>query len=164
MSMSFTSRNGEMNLQSQRRQAEVFVIDSAYWSVWSGLVPIPLVDALYTSSIQLKMINEICAVYDVPFSRNRVKALLAALAAGGANGLLAMYALRVLQGIPGLGSVTIVVTAAVTTYLIGQMFIGHFENGGGLEDFDVKSAKQFYQRHVRQAAHSFAPVAAAAGR
>ncbi len=134
--------------EARRRYAKVQVIDSSFWCIWSGLLPLPLIDALYVSSIQLKMINELCLVYDVPFSRNAARTALAALSAGAINGITAKLALRF---VPGISTLAIVASAAAATYAIGQVFIHHFEQGGDLHTVDAEALRPVYQDNLQHA-------------
>lgn len=126
--------NKKTSSTQRQREAEVMLIDSVFWSLWGGFIPIPWADTLYSASIQLKMIHEICVVYDIPFSKHRAEALVAALGAGAVNGIFAYFAIR---AAPGLGSAATIALLATTTYTIGQMLIAHFEAGGDLYDFEI---------------------------
>ena len=50
------------------------------WAGVAGLIPVPVVDAVAVGGLQLQMLRRISQIYDVPFSNNRGKALIAALA------------------------------------------------------------------------------------
>lgn len=146
MTLKFIPEDGSEAYQ-RRRQAELYVIDSAFWSVWSGLMPFPLITGLYTATIQPKMIYEICVVYDVPYSEQTVNTLVAALGAGVSTGLFAYVVLRAL---PGVGNASVVLWTAVVTYAIGHVFIDHFERGGNLDDFAPESMGERLRRGVRE--------------
>jgi len=134
--------------KTRKRNAELYVIDAAFWCIWNGLVTVPVLNALYTASIQLKMVNELCVFYNVPFSKKRTQAMLSALGVGIANGFASQFALRML---PGFAGVTMALFAAASVFALGQVFIHHFENGGNLEDMDAEAARQIYQDNLAEA-------------
>ena len=49
------------------------------WSAGGALIPIPFVDIAAVLATQLKMLAEISKIYDIPFERNRVKAVVGSL-------------------------------------------------------------------------------------
>ena len=52
----------------------------ALWSGVAGLVPLPVVDVIAVGGLQVQMLRRLSQIYDVEFSENRGKALIAALA------------------------------------------------------------------------------------
>ena len=52
----------------------------AIWSGVAGLIPLPVVDVLAVGTLQVQMLRRLSQIYDVEFSENRGKALIAALA------------------------------------------------------------------------------------
>src|ERR1700730_6274936 len=52
----------------------------AMWSGAAGLVPVPLVDVAAVGGIQLQMLRRLSQVYNVPFSENIGKSIIASLA------------------------------------------------------------------------------------
>jgi len=128
--------------ESQRRAAcQRIVVENVFWSASVGLVPVPLLDVIGITAIQLKMVNEISIEYGVRFSRNRAKALITALSSG-----MGMFAVSSLKLIPGVGSASsgigMSVMGGALTYAVGTLFIEHFETGGTLEDLDVQRARK----------------------
>jgi uncharacterized protein (DUF697 family) len=119
----------------RRVQAESVVRDHVLLSASAMAIPIPLPGALAEAAVQVRMIRKLAALYDVQFDESRTQtflaAVLGALSAGWMAGRLLRFAASstwILPFWPG---------AALTgglCYLIGRFFIGHFENGGSLED------------------------------
>lgn len=130
-----------------RRYAEIFVLDAAFWSFWSGAIPVPWIDTLFTSTIQLKLVNELCSEYGVDFSESIVEAFIAALTTGGINGVLSYIVSR---SLPGVGFFGVAAFSAISTYAVGQVFIRHFEAGGNLRDIHADHFKDYYHDMVAQ--------------
>ena len=52
----------------------------ALWAGVAGLIPIPLIDVAAIGGLQIQMVRRLSQVYDVDFSENRTKAIIASLA------------------------------------------------------------------------------------
>ncbi|MGA9947308.1 MAG: DUF697 domain-containing protein, partial [Xanthobacteraceae bacterium] len=66
--------------ESRNEVATKLVDRFAIWSGVAGLVPIPVVDLLAVGGLQVQMLRRLSQIYDVDFSENRGKAVIAALA------------------------------------------------------------------------------------
>lgn len=121
-----------------------------WWTMGAGLIPIPFVDLVAVSGVQLKMIKDMADIYDVKFSENRGKSIVSALlgsivpnslAAGGVGSLLKM--------IPFVGTViggiSMSLFSGAATYAMGKVFIQHFETGGTFLDFNPDSVKEYFK-------------------
>jgi uncharacterized protein (DUF697 family) len=120
------------------------------FSVWSGvagLIPLPFVDVLAVGGLQVQMLRRVSQIYDVQFSENRGKALIASLAGTMIPVTSGMGAASALKSVPLLGMVAsafvMPVLSAGATYAIGKAFIQHFESGGTLLDFNPPDYKEF---------------------
>ena len=56
-----------------RRLVERF----AFWAGIAGLLPVPVVDLAAVGGLQIQMLRRLSQIYDVPFSANRGKAIIA---------------------------------------------------------------------------------------
>jgi len=119
----------------------------AVWSGVAGLIPIPVVDLLAVGGLQVQMLRRISQIYDVEFSVNRGKALIAALAGTMIPATSGMGAASALKGVPVVGMLTsafvMPVLSAGATFAIGKTFIQHFETGGSLLDFNPPDYRDF---------------------
>ena len=130
---------------------------NAKWSVCSGLIPIFGLDLAFIMGIQLKMLKELSAQYDVPFSKeigkSCVSSLIAALTAETlAKGFLASG----LKLIPVVGQVAgavgMMAVSGAVTYAIGKVFIQHFEAGGTFLDFDPAAVRAYFLEEYQKRA------------
>jgi len=112
-------------------KASTLVRDYAFGAVGVGLIPLPIFDVIGLSAMQIRMLNQIAQQYDIEFSKNIVKPLIAPLMGGMFPILVTISFTKI---IPGIGTTTgMLSTAAVagpSTYAIGKIFIRHFESGG----------------------------------
>ena len=119
----------------------------AIWSGVAGLVPLPVVDVLAVGGLQLQMLRRLSHIYNVEFSDNRGKALIAALAGSMIPATSGMGAASALKAVPVINILAagfvMPVLSAGATYAIGKAFIQHFESGGTLLDFNPPDYREF---------------------
>jgi uncharacterized protein (DUF697 family) len=125
----------------------------ALWSAGAGLIPVPGLDLAAIAGVQVKMLSELCRLYDVPFRRNRAKAVvMGVLGSTGAQALAVGLPGTAVKMVPILGSVIGAVTtplfAGAVTYGIGNVLAPHFERGGTLENLNPSSEEA--QRAYRE--------------
>ena len=116
-----------------------------------GVLPVPWVDMLAVGALQLKLIRDLCALYEMPFAEHRAKALLGALFGGLQTGLLVGSAAKYIPVFGFLvGAIPAMATTAGLTYAIGKVFIQHFELGGTLLDLDAAKIRTYLRHHADQ--------------
>jgi uncharacterized protein (DUF697 family) len=125
------------------------------WAAGGGLIPVPMVDIVAITAVELKMLKELSALYDVPFKEDQVKSILASLLAGlGSPALGAVIAVSLVKFVPILGAVSgyfaVPGAAAAFTYAVGKVFIQHFASGGTFLDFDPKKVREHFARQFEE--------------
>jgi len=101
-----------------------------------GLVPVPVANIASVTAINLRMVQQLSALYQVPFRRDRARAAIVSLIGGAAPsgfGLATSSALMWI--IPGglfVGLGVSALSAGALTRAIGQVFAESFENGAQL--------------------------------
>ena len=135
-------------------EAQSTIKNHVIGSMGISLVPIPLVDLVALTGIQLKMLHSLARIYRVPFSENLGKSLIVSLVGGVMPTSTAMTLASLTKAIPGLGTATGMVSVSVlggaTTYAIGNVFMQHFESGGTLLDFDPKQMREYFATKLRE--------------
>lgn len=135
---------------SDRATAEKIVNKHVLWSVAAGLVPLPLLNIVAVSAIQLDMLRQVAAEYGVSFSETEGKTWVSALA----GNLVAQIGASAIKLIPGIGSVLGGVASSgvsgAATYAIGQVATNHFEHGGTFGDLDMDAARRAYEREFER--------------
>jgi uncharacterized protein (DUF697 family) len=132
----------------QRHETAAKLVDRfSLWSGVGGLIPLPFVDVLAVGGLQLQMLRRLSQLYEVEFSENRGKALIASVAGTMIPVTSGMGAASALKGVPLLGMIAsafvMPVLSAGATYAIGKAFVQHFESGGTLLDFNPPDYKEF---------------------
>lgn len=119
----------------------------ALWSGVAGLIPVPVVDLVAVGGLQVQMLRRISQIYDIPFSENRGKALIASLAGALIPATSGIGAASVFKIVPVLGTIAagfvMPALSAGATYAIGRAFVQHFESGGTLLDFNPPDYREF---------------------
>jgi len=120
------------------------------WSAGAGVLPIPMVEFVAITAVQIKLIKELSEHYDVPFRKDLAKssiiALLSSLGSVTIGKALATSSLRFIPVIgPMFAALSLPAIAAGVSYAIGRVFISHYEMGGTLLDFDPSSARDYFK-------------------
>lgn len=136
--------------ETREEMASKLVDRFALWSGVAGLIPVPLVDVATVGGLQIQMVRRISQIYDVEFSENRGKTLIASLAGSLIPATSGVGAASMLKTIPIIGTIAggfvMPVLSAGATYAIGKAFIQHFATGGTLLDFNPPDYREFIRR------------------
>lgn len=136
-------------------EAEKLVNRYMWWSLGAGLIPVPWVDMVAVSSVQIKMVADISKIYDISFSENSGKTIVTSLLGSVVPDSLARGSVgSLLKTVPVvgtiLGAMSMSIFSAATTYAIGKVFIQHFESGGTFLDFDPAQVREYYKSQFEE--------------
>jgi uncharacterized protein (DUF697 family) len=136
--------------ETREEMASKLVDRFALWSGVAGLIPVPVVDVFAVGGLQIQMVRRISQIYDVEFSENRGKALIASLAGSMIPATSGIGAASLLKAVPVIGTIAggfvMPALSAGATYAIGKAFIQHFATGGTLRDFNPPDYREFIKR------------------
>ena len=131
----------------RKGRARKLVERFSLWSGVAGLLPVPMLDLAAVAGVQLQMLRRLSQIYDIPFSKNRGKAILASFAGTmipASTGLgVASMAKTVPVAGTAIGALTAPALSVGATYVIGMAFIEHFASGGTLLDFEPPDYREF---------------------
>lgn len=118
-----------------------------------GLVPVPIVDMAALAAIQLQLLSRLARLYEVDFSSQLGKSLIASLVGGGTPVLASGVSSRLLTGLLLLQArlavaLSMSAFAGATTYAVGKVFVQHFESGGTFLTFDPAKVRQYYEQQL----------------
>lgn len=136
--------------------AEAIVHRNVLWALGAGAVPVPVVDVLVVTGVQVKLLKELSEHYKVPFKEGLVKKLVGSLFVSlGGIGFGVMLGGSLAKLIPGVGTalgiVTIPVMVGAFTHAVGRVFVMHFESGGTFLDFDPQRMRDHFRAEFDQA-------------
>jgi len=119
-----------------------------YSSMAVGLIPIPVVDFLAVSGIQLNLVRKLSKIYNIPFSKESTKNIIISLVGGSIPAVTGQPVASSIKFIPiigqSLGAVSMPLIAGASTFAVGKVFYRHFAAGGTFLTFDVEKAKAYY--------------------
>jgi uncharacterized protein (DUF697 family) len=149
-------------------RAEGIVNSHVALAMGAGFVPLPLLDLVAVSGVQLKLLKALGDLYGVPFTENRVKSIVTSLLGGVGSTSLAVASVgsvaKIVPGLgPVLGVVTLPVVAGAVTYAVGKVFIQHFESGGTFLTFDSLDARRGFQQEFERGKANLAQGAKSLG-
>jgi uncharacterized protein (DUF697 family) len=147
----------EMLESPRSMRARVILQHSLLLASGSGLLPMPFLDGLLISTVQIRMLHKLADLYDVSFSTKRGKWLISSLGSYAVNTVSLIGITGVSKMIPGVGTLlgmaSMPLVAGAYTYALGSVLIGHFERGGDLGDFDPQDHQASFQEEFRQVAY-----------
>lgn len=132
-------------VDDRERLAEEIIRSHMMWSLGSGLIPIPLVDLTAVTALQTSMLEQLADLYEVDeYSRSSGKSFVSALVGTG----LASIGASLVKTIPVVGTlvgaIAMPVSAAASTYGLGQAAVRQFSSGRSLVDVDMGEAREVY--------------------
>ena len=124
--------------------AEQVIKQHVVWACGAGLVPVPIIDFVAVTAIQVDLIRQLCTLYGASSEEGSGKMWVGALT----GGILARIGASVIKAIPGIGSVigglSMSIASGASTWGVGQVVNKHLAAGGTLIDLNVEKAKRDY--------------------
>ncbi|WP_337842011.1 DUF697 domain-containing protein [Rheinheimera sp.] len=143
-----TSQPDPQSAKAGDSDAESIVRHHTYAAAGVGLIPIPWVDFIGLTAIQLKMLSQLAEKYKIEFSEAKGKAIIGSLVSGFIPVAIVQPVASLIKAIPLIGQTTGAITMSIlggaSTYAIGRVFDRHFASGGTFLDFDVAAMKAFF--------------------
>ena len=125
-----------------------------YGAIGVGFIPVPLVDFLGLTALQIEMIHTLAKAHGVEFKKERVKSIISSLCGSLLTTASVPLAASLFKSIPVIGitagAATISIMGGSTTYALGWVFDRHFRKGGCLIDFDAEEAKTYFKEKVEE--------------
>lgn len=156
-------------VENKDLEASNIIKDHMLASVAFGAVPVPMVDLVGLTGVQLNMLRKLSALYGQKFSEELAKKSIISLVGSGVALPVAVGLSSLIKSIPvvgqGAGMVALGSTGAATTYAIGRVFVKHFNSGGDFLSFSSKKAKEEFAEELKdgkEAAKNMEPQKATA--
>lgn len=151
----------EENMEKIQAVAEVaseeldaVIRNRVYASMALGLAPIPVVDLVGLTAVQIDLVRVLAKKYDVPFKRNAAKTIISALVGSVVPVGVAPLFASLMKMVPyvGLttGAVSISILGGASTYAVGKVFNKHFASGGTLLDVDTAKVKDGFKEQYEK--------------
>ncbi len=125
-------------------QAKRIIENHVVWAMGGGLMPIPLLDIVAVTAIQMDMLRQLTELYDMDFDAEMGKSFVSALT----GSTFAKFGSSLIKGIPVVGSViggiSMMVLSGASTYAVGQIAVDMLEREIALSDVDIDSVRGAY--------------------
>lgn len=148
------STNTTLSFEQKTEISNKIIKKSVYIAAGVGLVPIPWVDFIGLTAIQIKMLQSLSKVHGVEFSEAKGKAIISSLVSGFLPVALLQPIASFIKSIPLIGQITGAATMSVlggaTTYAIGRVFNLHFSSGGTLLDLDANNLRAYFEEQFEE--------------
>jgi uncharacterized protein (DUF697 family) len=135
----------------QRAAVDAAINRSMLLSGGVGLVPIPLVDFVGVTAIQLALIKQLSSLYGVEYTESATKRTIIALIGGAVPAFGSITAASWVKMIPVVGTVlggsAMMLLSGASTYAVGHVFARHFEQGGKNFDIDLSRVKSQFNEY-----------------
>ena len=142
----------EIAAGERKARARKLVERFSLWSGVAGLLPVPVVDLAAVGGVQLQMLRRISQIFDIPFSKNRGKAIMASFAGTMIPASTGLGVASMIKAVPvagtAIGALTTPALSVGATYVIGMAFIEHFASGGTLLDFEPPDYQEFIKTNM----------------
>lgn len=146
--MEATQEVQTLNVNAPTQEAKDLVKRYMWYSGGVGLIPVPMVDVVGVTALQIKLVHDLADMYNLPFNKEIARSIIATMLAGATTGALASGTAQFFRSVPVIGGIlgfsTIGLYAMGTTYAIGHIFIQHFEAGGTLLTFQPAKMKTYF--------------------
>ena len=102
----------------------------------------------------MNMLRKLAKAYDIPFSKDIVKNVIASLLGGGISVTFSGALASLMKTVPVIGQTTgalaMPILAGATTYATGKVFIQHFASGGTFLNFDPDKVREYYYEMFKE--------------
>ncbi|MGD0282880.1 MAG: DUF697 domain-containing protein [Dissulfurispiraceae bacterium] len=143
-----------MNLEERVAATDKMIKNYAMGAMGVGLMPLPAVDLVALSALQLKLLYDLSKFFNVEFSKEKGKNLIGALLGSCIPVAVAGPLASLMKVIPIIGVTTGALTGVAvfgaSTYALGKVFVQHFESGGTFLDFDPAKVKDFFAEQYKE--------------
>ena len=141
-------------IQDRLAATDAVVRNHAIGAAAIGLIPVPAVDVVGLTALQLNLLRRLSNIYGVPFSEDLGKKAIGSLVAGFAPVVLASPLASLVKLVPVIGTsfggLAMSAISGASTYSIGKVFVQHFDSGGTFLNFDPSAVRAFYRAQFEQ--------------
>lgn len=148
--------SGEARVMSKPDQADVdaLIRKRVYAAIGVGMAPVPLLDLVGLTAIQIEMIHALAQQYGVEFKKERVKSIISSLCGSALSVATVPFFASLFKSLPLIGSTagatTVCIVGGASTYALGQVFDRHFREGGDLINFNADDTKAYFKSKMEE--------------
>jgi len=126
------------------KSVDTIIFNHVGFAMIAGAIPVPLVDIIAVTAIQVEMLRNIAEHFNVDFNKDRVKSIISALV-GASISKAGASTLKMIPGLNILGTGAQVILSGATTYALGKLFEDHFQRNGDFINVNIDEMKSQFQ-------------------
>ncbi len=137
-----------MNQEEKQDKATDIIQSHVGFALGAALIPLPGVDLLAVTGVQLNMLRSLSKLYNVGFMDALGKNIISAVA-GGSVARLGASLIKIIPGVGTvIGEISMPVLSGASTYALGRVVARHFNSGGSLDNLDLQTARKGYKSEI----------------
>ncbi len=144
----------KMTWDERKAETDRLIRNHTYGSMGVGLIPMPVVDFLALTGIQIRLLHKLAKFYGVEFSKDRAKTIISTLISSFMPVAAAGPISSMVKTIPIIGQTTgglaMLATGGACTYALGKVFVQHFESGGTFLDFNPETVREYFAEQFKE--------------
>lgn len=137
-----------MSQEEKTASAQDIIRNHVGFSLGAALIPFPGADLLAVTAVQVSMLRQLAKLHNVGFMDTLGKNIISAVVGSSAARLGA----SLIKAFPGVGTIigelSMPALSGASTYALGKVVARHFQNGGTLDDLDVRNARTGYKSEI----------------
>jgi len=137
-------------MSNDEKNVSNIITTHVVFSMTAGAIPIPIIDVISVTAIQVDMIRQIADVFKVEFNKEVGKSVVTSLIGTS----LARFGASAIKSIPGVGTFlgigSQVILSGAATYSLGKLFEAHFSQNGTLFNINIDSLKAKYEEYYAE--------------
>jgi uncharacterized protein (DUF697 family) len=136
------------------KNIDQIISDHVGFSLIAGAIPIPVLDLLAVSAIQMDMLRKIAKIYHIDFDDEVGKSLVSSLIGSTVGTTIGRAGASAVKTIPGIGTIlgvgSQVILSGITTFALGNIFNMHFKSNKSLSDFRIEDVKDIFEELLKK--------------
>jgi len=136
------------------KDLDQIVSDHVVFSMIAGAIPIPVLDILAISAIQIDMLRKIAKKYELDFDDESGKSIVSSIIGSTIGTSIGRAGASAIKVIPGIGTIlgvgSQVTLAGITTFAIGHIFNIHFKNQKPIDMFNLDEVKETFEELLKK--------------
>ena len=138
----------------KKPDTEQIILTHVGFGMVAGAIPLPIVDVVAITAIQMEMLVQLAKVYKVDFNLERGKSLATSVIGASFGSFLGRVGASAVKAVPAVGTIlgigSQVVMAGASTYALGKVFDAHFSGNGTLLDIDLEKMRKDFESWLQK--------------
>ncbi len=130
---------------SKKQQAEKIIRSHTLWTMALGAVPIPFLDVIGVTFIQMDMFKQISKIYKADFDLNKGKALITSFVTSTMAGTVTIGPSLFKKIKKPASMISNALLQAALTYALGYLFLNAYDEGKCFFDLGLSDSTELFE-------------------